>query len=183
MSYDVAINKAWENLGQFKLDKTLSVKFLADEYIIDCKNRQVLSSSCNIPAKEHLEILILHYLFQKLKGLPPLSGEWVSFKDLENGEFYYPAFRKRAIEPILRKYGANSDGLLSVLERLPAQKAGQGDISIIVQIFEGVPVMVILWKADEEFSPEANLLFDRSITGIFNTEDVAVLAGFVARQI
>ncbi len=183
MSYDVAINKAWENLGQLKPDQSLSVKFLADEYSIDYKNRQVLSSSCNIPAKEHLEILILHYLFKKLKGLPLLSGEWGSFKELQSGEIYYPAFRKRAIEPILKKYGANPNGLLSVLERFPAQKAGQGDISIIVQIFEGVPVMIILWKGDEEFSPEANLLFDRSIAEIFGTEDIAVLVGFVARQI
>lgn len=183
MSYEVAINKAWENLGQFKPDNALSVKFLADEYIIDYKNRGVSSSSCNIPAKEHLEILILHYLFKKLNGLPPLSGEWVSFKELENGEFYYPAFRKRAIEPILRKYGGNPNGLLSALEKLPADKASQGDVSVIFQVFEGVPMMVILWKGDEEFSPEANLLFDRSIAQIYGTEDIAVLAGFVAKHI
>jgi hypothetical protein len=183
MSYEVAINKAWESLGQFKPKKPLAVKFLADDYIIDCQNRQVTSSAGNIPAKEHLEILILHYLVQKFKGLPALSGEWVYFKELESGEIYYPAFRKRAIEPILRKYGDNPQGLFSVLERLPAEKVKQGDVGIIVQVLENVPFMFVLWQGDSEFGPEANLLFDKSIAGIFNPEDVAVLAGFVARQI
>jgi len=183
MSYEVAINKAWENLGQFKPEKALTVKFLADAYIVDYPNRQVTSSAGNIPAKEHLEILILHYLFQKFKGLPVLSGEWISFKELEAGEIYYPAFRKRAIDPILKKYGNNPQGLFCVLERLAAEKVKQGDVAIVVQVFEGVPFMVVLWQGDSEFGPEANLLFDSSIAGIFNSEDVAVLAGFLARQI
>lgn len=183
MSYEVAINQGWERLEQFKPQGLLSLKFLADEYSIDCQKRQILSLACNAPAKEHLQILFLHYLWQKFKGLPELSGEWVSFKDLDSGEIYYPAFRKRAIDPILHKYGSNAQGLLSVLERLPGEKVKQGDVAIVVQVFAGVPFMVVLWQGDAEFGPEANLLFDRSIARIFNTEDIAVLAGFVSHQL
>ena len=40
--------------------------------------------------------------------------------------------------------------------------------------------MILIWRADEEFGPEANMLFDESIKRIFCTEDIVVLAGTVA---
>jgi hypothetical protein len=183
MSYDVAINKAWDDLDKLKPKDSISVKFLGDEYTVDFKTRKIMSLSCNALAKDFTAILILHYLVSQLKGLPGLTGEWVSFKELSGVEGYYSAFKKRAIEPIVRKYGSHPEGILEVLERLPAKRVDQGDIGLVLEIFEGVPTMVTLWRQDEEFGPEANMLFDRSIMGIFCTEDIVVLAGFIASQL
>ena len=183
MGYDVAINKAWEELVGLNAGGVLSVRFLADEYSVDFPQRKVISLSCNALAKDFTAILILHYLVRKLKGLPALTGEWVSFKELSGVEGYYPAFRKRAIEPIIRKYGRHPEGILAVLERLPAKRIDQGDIGIVLEVFSEVPALVTLWRSDEEFGPEANLLFDKSITQIFCTEDIVVLAGFIASQL
>ncbi|MDD5668638.1 MAG: DUF3786 domain-containing protein [Candidatus Omnitrophica bacterium] len=183
MGYETAIQKAWENLGSLCIEKHVSVKFLADEYSVDTQARTITSLSCNIPAKDYAVILILHYLVRKFHGLPELTGEWISFKELECGESYYPAFRKRAIEPVIRKYGVNPEGLLAVLDRVPAKKVLQGDVGIVLEVFPGVPAQIILWKGDEEFGPEANMLFDRSISGIFCTEDIAVLGGFIGHHV
>lgn len=180
MSYEAAVNKSWEELAAVNKEVLLSVKFLADEYTVDCPGRKVSSLACNVPAKDFTAILILHYLAQRLKGLPEPTGEWVSFKELANIEGYYPAFRKRAVEPVIRKYGSNPQGILSVLERLPGRKAAQGDVAVCIEAFTGVPVLVVLWKGDDEFGPEASLLFDRNIAQIFCTEDIVVLAGMVA---
>lgn len=183
MGYEVAINKAWEDLVKINPDKDLSIKFLADEYSIDAKKRKVLSLACNSPAKDFYAILILHYALKKLEGLPRLSGEWLSFKELSQVEGYYPAFRKRSIEPILRKYGHKPQALLEVLERLPAKRVEQGDVGIVLEAFEHVPVMITLWRGDDEFGPEANMLFDKSITRVFCTEDSVVLGNIVAIQL
>jgi len=183
MTYDAAINKAWEELAKLKLNEIVSVKFLADEYTVDLQDRKVISLSCNALARDHTAILILHYLRQKLNGLPALISEWVSFKELSGVEGYYLAFRERAIKPIIRKYGSKPEGILALLDRLPAKKVNQGDIGIVLEPFAGVPVLITLWRPDEEFGPEANMLFDRSITQIFCTEDIVVLAGFIAANI
>ena len=183
MTYGVAINKAWEDLLKLNPPNIISVKFLGDEYTIDFKERKVLSLACNAPAKDFTVILILHYLAVKFKGLPLLTGEWLSFKELSGVEGYLPAFRIRAIEPIIRKYGQNPEMILGVLERLPAKRVDQGDIGIVLEAFEGVAIMITLWRPDEEFGPESNILFDKSITKIFCTEDIVVLAGFVASQL
>ncbi len=180
MSYDAALQKGWEELNTLNPAKTLSIKFLGDEYTVDFEAKKVLSLACNVPAKDFTVILILHYLAHKLKGLPFLTGEWMTFKELSGVEGYAAAFRNRAIEPIIRKYGSHPDGILAVMERLPAKKIDQGDVGIVLEAFEGVPVMITLWRGDEEFGPEVNMLFDKSIAKIFCTEDIVVLAGFVA---
>lgn len=183
MSYDVAINKAWEELLALNPPGNLSVRLLADEYSVDFSSRKLLSLACNVPAKDYTAILILHYLNRQLKGLPDLTGEWLTFRELSGVEGYAQAFRQRVIERLIRKYGANPAGLLSALERLPGKRVNQADVGIVLEVFSGVPALIEMWKPDEEFGPEANVLFDRSISGIFSTEDVVVLAEFIAAQL
>ncbi len=183
MSYEAALSKAWLEIERLSIQKNFVVKFFSDEYSVDVPARKVLSLSCNVPAKDFVSILLLHYLEKQLKGLAGLAGEWISFKELESGEAYYPAFRKRAIDPILRKHGSNPQGLFMVLDKGIGRKIDQADAAVEVEAFAGVPILVEIWKGDEEFGPEANLLFDRSIIKIFCTEDVAVLGGFVAKYI
>ncbi|MFA5410579.1 MAG: DUF3786 domain-containing protein [Candidatus Omnitrophota bacterium] len=184
MGYEAAIGNAWDESAKLKTDEKFSVKFLADEYTIDIAKKQVLSLACNVPAKDFTAILLLHYyLARKTRGLPEVTGEWLTFRELSGIEGYEPAFRKRAIEPIIRKYGSHPEGILEALERLPGKRAGQGDIGIILEAFAGVPVLISLWRADAEFGPEANVFFDKSITAIFCTEDIVVLAGIIASQV
>ena len=183
MGYSVALSKAWSELENLTDDNNISIRFLFDEYTVDLDNKRILSLSCNAPAKDYISILILHYLKQRIRGLPLMSGEWISFKQLQGGQGYYSAFKKRAIEPITRKYGSNPEGLLELIERFKAKSIQLADYSIVLDIFDGVPVLITLWRGDEEFGPEANILFDKSIEDIFCTEDIAILAGFVVHNI
>ncbi|MBU1124435.1 MAG: DUF3786 domain-containing protein [Candidatus Omnitrophica bacterium] len=183
MGYEVALNKSWEELERANPACAISVRFLADTYSINIQERQVLSLSCNIPAKDFQAILILHYLATQLKGLPVLTGEWLPFRQLSGVEGYREAFRNRSLVPIIRKYGGNAQGLYAALERLPAQNAEGADAAIIIEAFGGVPVLLKVWQKDEEFDADANIFFDRSVTGIFCTEDIVVLAGFVAAAV
>lgn len=183
MSYEAALKKAWEDLANLKAPNNLSVKFLADEYSLDLTARKVFSLACNAPAKDFLSILILHYSAQKLKGLPELSNQWITFRELAGIQGYYDAYHKRVIEPVIRKYGLCPDTLKDVLNRLPAKLSEGGDISIEVEVFVDVPLLIKLWKADSEFGPDANIYFDASIKDIFCIEDIVVLAQLVVAQL
>ncbi len=183
MSYEAAFRKAWEDLSNLKAPNNLSVKFMADEYSIDAQAGKVLSLSCNAPAKDLLSILILHYLAKKLGGLPGLTGQWLTFKELAGIEGYASAYHQRSVEPILRKYGKDPEGIRNILGRLPAKLSEGGDISVVVEAFAAVPVLIKLWKADSEFGPDANIYFDASIKDIFCIEDIIVLAQTVAGQL
>ena len=84
---------------------------------------------------------------------------------------------------IVRKFGSDPDGIYKVLEKAPGQKVNQADAAITLEAFEGIPVLIELWQADEEYGPEGNILFDKNITQIFCTEDILVFAEVVARAI
>lgn len=180
MGYDAALNKAWDELVKSGCGGNSSVRFLSDEYTLSLKEKKVYSLSCNVPAKEFLSVLILHYLIQKLRGLPAVTGEWLTFRELAGIEGYFSAFRKRAVEPLVRKYGKNPEGLFQVLGRLPSRKIPGDEPAVEIEAFEGVPVLVRLFRPDEEFGPDANMYFDKSVTGIFCIEDIVVLAGLIA---
>jgi hypothetical protein len=180
MGYEAALGKAWEDLQGLTEKKQLSVKFLADEYTVDVEARKIASLACNVPAKDFTAILILHYCVQSIQGLPKVAGEWLTFKELTRIEGYESAFRERSIVPVIRKYGKDPSGLYEALKRLPGKKGEGADASIILETFPSVPVLVELWAGDDEFGPEANILFDKSVVRIFCTEDIVVLAGMVA---
>jgi hypothetical protein len=181
MGYNQAFEKAWNEIANLSEENKFSVRFLADEYEIDSKQKGILSLSCNAPAKEYVGIIILHYLIQKLKSkvLPRVTGEWVEFRQLQGRDAYYPAFKKRVIGTLLRKYGAKPDALLELIGRLPAKKVQLGDIGIVIEAFPEVPILITIWRADEEFGAEADILFDKNIPRIFCTEDIVVLAELV----
>ena len=183
MGYEAALSKAWLEFESLAKDKNISVRFMSDEYTIDLENKRILSVSCNTIVKDYISILLLHYLKQKLMGLPTIDGEWISFRQLEGGEGYYPAFKKRVIDPIIRKYSSNPEAILEIIERLKAKRIQLADASVVLDVFDDVPVVIALWQGNEEFGPEVNMLFDKNIKDIFCTEDIIILAEFIAHNI
>ena len=182
MGYQQALEKAWDAFsGLPHKGESASVMLLSDTYTINFKTNTILSDSCNVPAKEHVSIILLHYLANKLgpKALPPLTGEWIDFNEIEGGEGYYPAFKKRAIDRVVKKYGSNPDSIKAALDRMPAEIADKGDVGIIIHPLKEVSILITLSKADEEFGPDANILFDKNISKIFCMEDVVVLTEMV----
>lgn len=181
MSYDQSLEKAWKEILELGKENRFMVKLLADEYEVDLKNKKIVSLSNNIAAKEYISIILLHYLIQKLKlkVLPFPTNEWIDFRQIEGAEAYYPAFKKRIIDTLLKKYGSQPEALLELTERIPAKRVQFGDLGIALEILENVPMLITLWRADEEFGPEANILFDRSIVKIFCIEDIVVLADLI----
>ncbi|MBA3053156.1 DUF3786 domain-containing protein [bacterium] len=183
MGYNAALDKAYNRLGEISDINNVSVGFFADEYVADIEKRTLTDADSGKIVPDFIAVLILHYLIKKIEGLPEETGKWISFKEMDGGEIYYPAFRKRAVEPVIRKYGANPEGLLLSIDRLGASNESAGDCSIKIYPLEGVPVLITVFGQDDEFPAEASVLFDRSIKNIFATEDAAVLAGLVASKI
>ena len=127
------------------------------------------------------QVLYLHYLCGawSSKGVRA-TGEWISFQEIPDGRFYMDAFQRRAKNPMVMTFGEKPDLLVKVATELyGAVPFNQGDVSVVVRALPLVPIALILWKGDEEFPPEGNVLFDRSIIEIFSAEDIAWLSGMV----
>ncbi|MBW2319078.1 MAG: DUF3786 domain-containing protein, partial [Deltaproteobacteria bacterium] len=127
------------------------------------------------------QVLLLHYLITSSGA--PVENRWITFREVPSGPFYYPSFVKRAITPLVRSIGQTP----AILEQV-AQTIGQiaktpGDIALKVIPLPRVPVVLSLWKGDEEFPPEGNVYFDASVSSYLPTEDIAYIAGAVVYKV
>ncbi len=121
--------------------------------------------------------LIMHYLIQA-KGFP-LTENWITFREIPSGEFYYSAFVQRAKAPLVKTFGDRPDLLVELGLKMGGVKGTEGDVSLYFKAFPHVPVCLVLWAGDDEFPPDGNLLFDSSISKYLSAEDIAVLSGMV----
>ena len=50
-------------------------------------------------------------------------------------------------------------------------------------MFPRIGIQIILWEGDEEFPPEANILFDENIGELLSPEDIAMLSGMLTYRL
>jgi hypothetical protein len=159
----------------------LLIPFLSDRVSVEWPEFKFRSSKTAGELPVQQQVLLIHYL-QGAWGSKGgrISGEWIAFQDLPDGRFYLDAFQRRAKIPLVQVFGAKPERLVEIAAAAyEAKPADQGDYSVIVTPLPLVPLALVLWRGDEEFPPEGNILFDRSISRIFSAEDVAWLSGMV----
>ena len=155
--------------------------------IIGCLNRlysiniadgeiKFVDDSEAVPIRD--KILILHY-FLRATGTP-LSGNLITYKELQEGINYYPTFFKRAIEPIVSNFKDEPEKLLETAATLDGVKSNYGDIAVTIKAFPYVPLTIVLWQGDKEFLPDGNILFDSTISDYLPTEDITILCEIIA---
>jgi len=127
------------------------------------------------------QVLLLHYLITA-SGVP-VSDEWITFREVPSGFFYYAAFVKRAIVPLGKWFGGKPSILEGIAPVIGQVLPSPGDKALKIYALPRVPVVLSLWKGDDEFPPEANLYFDQSIASYLPTEDIAYLAGAVVYKV
>ena len=93
--------------------------------------------------------------------------------------YSFNVFVKRAIDPLKSVFGKDPHGLAQAAQRLGGKAIEYGDAAFEFSALPKVPLQIILWEGDEEFPPEANILFDESISDTLSPEDVAWLSGLL----
>ncbi len=126
--------------------------------------------------------LILHYL-NKADG-SGLTGDLITYREVPSGEFYYPAFVKRAEAPLISVFGLDVNRMIEVGKSIGGRAASDmGDAALKVQAFPCVALTLVLWEGDDEFEPTGKILFDKNIQHYLSTEDIAVLSGMVVYRL
>lgn len=124
------------------------------------------------------QVLILHYLNSVTESR--VLDKWIAYQEVPDGKFYLDAFQRRAKNTLVQAFGDQPELLLKLAtEAYGARPSDQGDVSVVIKAFPKVPVALIMWRGDDEFPPEGNILFDRSISDILSAEDIAWLAGMI----
>jgi len=192
--YEEALDKAWETLSGSDLarialhagaeydrdGRVLRLPVLNQKVAVEVDNKKVLEESGQ-DMRAYQAILVLHYLL----GAKPFgpSGNWLTFRELESGKFYYSAYEKRSIGRVVEAFGSQAELLLKAAAPLGGTPIDMGDAGVRCDVFPKLPVAVVVWQGDAELSPSANILFDGSAGSLLTTEDLVVVAAFVADKL
>lgn len=109
-----------------------------------------------------LVLTVLHYLLES--RMKPVSGQWVSEKDLPGGELFFRGPHALPTDRLLSLFGANVELFRTASERLGGTPVPMGDVGYRLWAFPRVPILFILWSGDEEFEPTMHIRFDKSVT-------------------
>jgi hypothetical protein len=154
-------------------EKTVIISYLDNSYRISVRDGAInlLDSKEEVPIKD--KILILDY-FTRAKGTP-LSGKTITYKELHDGLNYFSVFATRTINPIVNNFGYYPERLLDAAAHLGGRKAEPGDISVMINAFPRVPITIVLWRGDAEFTPEGSILFDSTVSDYLSNDDIHTL--------
>ncbi len=89
-----------------------------------------------------------------------LTGRLVNPVNMKDGQLFFRGSHVLPIDKVAEKYGNNLPDFLGRGEELGGTRLEYGDASFRVFPLPRVPVVLILWLADEEFPSRADLLFD-----------------------
>ncbi|KIX14555.1 DUF3786 domain-containing protein [Dethiosulfatarculus sandiegensis] len=134
-----------------------------------------LDEGPEIPLPE--QALILHYL--ETAEDKPLANEWITYREVPSGEFYWSAFVRRAKQPLVGFFGERPQYLLEMAPKVGGEpiEGVNADAAVVVWAFPKVPILFQLWAGDDEFPADGNVLFDKTVAGFLPTEDIALVAG------
>jgi len=161
---------------------TFTIPFLNRTYNVTYPNfsfTDVADANSKVPILE--QVLILHYLSSE--NPPNPTGNWIAYREIPGAGFYFSAFVKRAIDPLKKTFGSNPKALEYAAAQLKATPIDTGDAGFELFVMPLVPVQMIIWEGDEEFDPEANILFDQKVGEILSPEDVAWLASMTVYRL
>ena len=110
-----------------------------------------------------IAIPLLNYILHG-KGIP-VSGNWVSFRELEGGSERYPLFKKRCEESLKRVadiYTDMFDDMVHIFSGKQVDEQFESDISVVLHPLPKLPIMVCYWEPEEGIDSSLNIFFDKS---------------------
>ncbi len=107
---------------------------------------------------DYSRLSILWYLM-RAKNIVP-SNKMVRPGDLRGGSIYSKGSHVLPLDRIADKYGSDIEGFSQRGNEIGCEELVYGDISIKLYPFPRVPIIIILWKDNNEFPARSDLLFD-----------------------
>lgn len=147
---------------------TLTMELLGEKYTVSHPDFTIVGPA---PLTNAERILLLRYLVDGRYAMP--TGQYLTYREFPWGEVYLQQFTGRCIKRFAFSYGARPELLCRIMEHLPARRLERSDCGWEVELMPGLGVQLLLWLGDDEFPPNAQILFSDNFRYAFTAEDLA----------
>jgi hypothetical protein len=140
--------------------------FLNQYYLVIPKDRKILEirpdeTRDKEPLSMDFYLISLIYLTEARTSEP--TRRWISEKDMRGGEMFFRGPHALPLAEVTEKYGNNPDAFIDAGKRLGGVQMLYGDRAFGLDLFPKIPLVYVLWTADQEFGPRIQVLFDETI--------------------
>ena len=104
------------------------------------------------------------------------NGEWKTFREMPWGEMYIKPYTGRVLTRAAFTFGTRVAAFQAACEKMGAMKVAHGDAGYQFRLIGGYEMQILVWEGDEEFPPNAQVLYSDNFAEGFSAED-RVVAG------
>ena len=104
------------------------------------------------------------------------SGQWKTFREMPWGEMYIKPYTGRVLTRAAYTFSFKLAAFAAACEKMGAVKLPHGDAGYQFQLLPGYHIQILVWQGDDEFPPNAQVIYSDNFAEGFAAED-RVVAG------
>lgn len=104
------------------------------------------------------------------------GGQWKTFREMPWGEMYIQPYTGRVLTRAAFTFGTRAAAYRAAAQKMGAQPVPYGDAGFRFTLVPGYDMQLLVWEGDEEFPPNAQVLYSDNFAEGFAPED-RVVAG------
>ena len=164
-----------KRLSAVKWDgKNFTVKLLGREFVISHPEYAITPSDGGAVPPLPTQTFLLRYLLE-CKDVAWM-GQWKTFREMPWGEMYIKPYTGRVLTRAAFTFGTRVAAFKAACEKMGALPLKHGDAGYQFDFIGGYAIQIIVWEGDEEFPPNAQVIYSDNFAEGFAAED-RVVAG------
>ena len=121
-----------------------------------------------------VQTFLLRYLLESRDVF--WAGQWKTFREMPWGEMYIKPYTGRVLTRAAFTFGTRVAAFRAAAEKMGAEPVNHGDAGYRFDLIGGYQMQILVWEGDEEFPPNAQILYSDNFAEGFAAED-RVVAG------
>ena len=121
-----------------------------------------------------VQTFLLRYLLESKAA--SWSGEWKTFREMPWGEMYIKPYTGRVLTRAAFTFGTRLTAFKAAAEKMGALAVAHGDAGYEFDLIGNFKMRILVWEGDDEFPPNAQVLYSDNFATGFAAED-RVVAG------
>ena len=164
-----------ERLKDVRYDgKEFTVKLLGREYAIAHPDYAIRALDGGKLPPLPTQTFLLRYLLESRDVL--WMQEWKTFREMPWGEMYIKPYTGRVLTRAAFTFGTRIAAFRAAAEKMGAEAVQHGDAGYQFDLVGGYKMRILVWEGDDEFPPNAQILYSDNFADGFAAED-RVVAG------
>ena len=154
--------------------KAFTVKLLGREFAISHPDYAIAAVDGGPIPPLPTQTFLLRYLLE-CKDVA-WGGQWKTFREMPWGELYIKPYTGRVLTRAAFTFGTRLDAFRAAAQKMGATPVSHGDAGYLFELVGGYKMQILAWAGDEEFPPNAQILYSDNFVDGFAAED-RVVAG------